>query len=255
MKKETEFDQLESLLRSLKTKEEAVPSMEFRQNAKIRIMNSVSPDTSSVSERRSFFSFRLALTLVLILLVLSSGTILAAQSASPKSSLYPIKIASENIALNLSPAPLKAQVAIGIVQRRDQELSKEQKTGNSQQIKQGIQRFQESINRAKTVVPENSTINTQLQTQEEKLNAIINNQEKRTEKKESTNHEENNNYELRTQSPSFDEISPSPSPTPVGQNINQSNQGQNQNLNRETSPLDNIQKGIENAFHNFTKEE
>ncbi len=182
MKTEIDLDQqLINTLKSLKAEEDANPSVVFRNNAKIRIMNQITEASPTFESKRNFAlfrkpAFRFAGVLVLLLLVLSTGTILAAQGANPNSQLYPIKLASENAVMAALPnSPLKANVALAIAQRRAEEINSEKQTGNITEIKKGIQRYSQSITSAKSVSNEinNSNFNRQISEQENNLNKLI----------------------------------------------------------------------------------
>lgn len=158
MKNEIDLEQelLESL-KSLKKNEHANPSLLFRKNSKKRLMNIISDEASVENNARSFvffrnpkFAFRFATALIIIFLLTSSGTILAAQNASPNSSLYPLKLASEKTLLNISPTfSLKAKVSVEIVKRRGNEISPEHKTTSTAEYKNELDRYRESIEEAK----------------------------------------------------------------------------------------------------------
>ena len=144
-------------LKALKKKEYANPSLLFRENSKKRLMNIISDEASVENKASSFvffrnpkFAFRFATALIIIFLITSSGTILAAQNASPNSSLYPLKLASEKTLLNISPtSSLKAKVSVEIVKRRESEISPEHKETSTAQYKSELDRYRESIEEAK----------------------------------------------------------------------------------------------------------
>lgn len=265
MKKEIELNQLEEILKTLKT--ESSPSMEFRENARIRILNQISetPKTKVYSKNR-FFSFRIALALVLTLLVLSSGTILAAQSVGPKNQLFPVKIASENIALGLSPTPIKQKLAVEIVKRRAQELSDSQKSGDSQQIQEGITRCKNSLNQAKSLVGTSDTnLNSEISSEEKFLNSVEGYQEetpvqkgdgeKGTENGNKTEVKTNVNMDLLSPTPlKSNEESVKSDSTVQTENKGKDNQGKGKQPEASPTfdPVENVQHGVENAIHDLT---
>lgn len=161
--KKTDFDQdLINTLHSLKRDEDVNPSVSFRENTKVRLMNLISDQEKVLENKPSFvfiknpkFAFRLAGIFLIILVFIFTGTILAAQSATPKNQLYPVKLASEEIALKLSPSSsLKANIAVEIVRRRASEIDSEKQKGNKSEIKQGITRYKNSIEEAKKWNPQ-----------------------------------------------------------------------------------------------------
>ena len=156
--KQTDFDQdLINTLRSLKTEKRANPSVFFKENAEIRLMNLIADEEKVLEKKPGFvfvknpkFAFRLAGVFLIILIFISTGTILAAQSATPKDKLYSVKLASEEIALKLlPPSSLKANVSVEIVKRRADEIDSEKKNNDKAEIKQGIARYKNSIKEAK----------------------------------------------------------------------------------------------------------
>lgn len=180
--KQTDSDQkIIDTLRSLKTNEEVNPSVFFKENTKVRLMNLISDEEKVLEKQPSFifvknpkFAFRLAGIFLIILVFISTGTILAAQSANPKNTLYPVKLASEEIALKLSSgSSLKANIAVEIAKRRGDEITLGQKSDSKSQIKQGIGTYRESINQARVLVPSNNThLNNELKNEENNLDEL-----------------------------------------------------------------------------------
>lgn len=132
----------ENIIKLLKgLKEEGVPTDSFRTNAKIRIINTVTEKPRFVP-RYFGYSFGAALATV----VLSVGTVYAAQSSLPTSTLYPVKVLSERVALTLSPTEsLKTTVASSIISRRITEIETVQKQGNEKVIEESIANFDEDV--------------------------------------------------------------------------------------------------------------
>ncbi len=180
--KKTDFEKdLINTLRSFKTNEDVNPSVLFKENTKIRLMNLVSEQEKAAENKSGFvfvknpkFAFRLAGIFLIVLIFISTGTILAAQSANPKNTLYPIKLASEEIALKLSPTPsLKANIAVGIAKRRGDEITIQQNTDSKSEIKYGIEKYKESINQAKQIVPSDNThLTSELKNEEQNLDQL-----------------------------------------------------------------------------------
>ncbi len=246
MKNEINLNKLEDILKTLKTYGDASPSEVFKQNARIRILNqiSVEPSFETNKNRKKYFSFRLALALVLLLILIPTGTILAAQSAGPKNKLYPIKIASENIALKLSPPQLKPSIALEIVKRREEEISNQKSQNNDMQ--QEINRYKESIDNAKSVTPSNdSAINNELNTYEKNMDKLINNDE---------NGRGQNQVPMEQKSDSS--LQNSENQNVKGDSTENKNQQPHASKSPESSPtfnpVENVQKGIEDTMHNLT---
>ncbi len=109
---------LEQILRKLKT--DAAPRESFRTNARIRILNVVG---KPVRFRARHWGYAIGAGLAAA--VLSVGTVFAAQSSLPGNILYPVKVLTENIALQTAPTKqLKTTVADTIVERRTEEVKK-----------------------------------------------------------------------------------------------------------------------------------
>ena len=180
--KKTDFEKdLIDTLSSLKTNEDVNPSVFFKENTKIRLMNLISNQEKVTEKKPGFvfvknpkFAFRLAGVFLIVLIFISTGTILAAQSANPKNTLYPVKLASEEIALKLSPTPsFKANIAVGIAKRRGEEITVQQNTDSKSEIKSGIEKYKESINQAKQIVPSNNEhLNSELKDAEYNLDQL-----------------------------------------------------------------------------------
>lgn len=136
---------IEKILHSLK--EEVMPSDTFRTNARIRILNIVtSPHPLRLSwyQKPRILGYTLGTAIATV--VLSVGTVYAAQSSLPNSALYPVKVFSEDVALTLSPTEsLKTTVAQTIISRRVTEVENAQKQGNSKAMQESITHFKEDV--------------------------------------------------------------------------------------------------------------
>lgn len=131
---------IETLLKSLKN--EAVPTDSFRTNARIRILNTVGSVPWHHKPRMWGYTVGTAIATV----VLSVSTVYAAQSSVPGSTLYPVKILSEHVALNLSPTTsIKTSVAQTIISRRVTEVEDAQKQGNKNTIEKSIQHLNQDV--------------------------------------------------------------------------------------------------------------
>ncbi len=126
---------------------EAVPSETFRANARIRIINTVTaPHPLRVSWYRRPRVFGYTFGTAIATIVLSAGTIYAAQTSLPNSTLYPVKVLSEQVALTLSPTEsLKTTVASSIIARRIDEIQHAQIQGNQKEIDASITNLRDDI--------------------------------------------------------------------------------------------------------------
>lgn len=266
MNTRTNLDQeLLDLLSNLKQDESVNPSVVYKQNTKVRLMNLIADEEKIIERKSSFvfirspkFAFRLAGVFLIIFIFISTGTILAAQSANPKNTLYPVKLASENIALKLSPTPFKANVAVEIAKRRGSEVTVGKKSENNSEIQQGIEKYKESINQAKIFVPSSNTrLHTELEHEENNLNELTRQYEDFEKTDNNTNNEErvkgtsdfkpqtlNQNTQLKSDENKALE-SPKPTETSTSQSIERTI-----NETRES-----IEHEIQNAFSPQTSEE
>lgn len=138
---------IEELLRNLKEESAAVPSETFRTNARIRIINTVTnphPLRASWYQRPRVLGYTVGTAIATV--VFSVGTVYAAQSSLPNSTLYPIKVFSEQAALTLSPtSSIKTTVVSTIVARRIDEIQAAQKQGDQKEIDASITNFDDDI--------------------------------------------------------------------------------------------------------------
>lgn len=141
----TDIIQIEHILKTLK--EESAASDIFRKNARIRILNTVTPVPWYHRPRLLGYTVGSALATVLI----SAGTVYAAQSSLPDTPLYPVKVISENVALTLSPtASIKTSVAQTIISRRVTEVAEIKKQGNAPAIEKSIRHLNEDVQSLQT---------------------------------------------------------------------------------------------------------
>lgn len=148
---------IENILHDLK-EDAAVPET-FRTNARIRILNTVtSPQPLKLSWYKKPRVFGYTLGTAIATVVLSVGAVYAAQSSLPHSTLYPVKVLSEDVALTLSPTQsLKTSVAATIISRRVTEVETLQKQGDPQAVRESITHLNtdvESIQKRKDISQE-----------------------------------------------------------------------------------------------------
>lgn len=136
---------IENILRGLK--EEITPPDTFRANARIRIINTVTnPHPLRVSWYRRPRVLGYTLGTAIATVVLSVGTVYAAQTSFPNSTLYPIKVLSEQVALTLSPTEsLKTTVASSIISRRIDEIQHAQIQGDQKEIDASVDNLNNDI--------------------------------------------------------------------------------------------------------------
>ena len=109
------------LLGSLADDPSLKPEAHFRTLARIRLTNLAAPPALPVHPagfwHRAVFKLAAAIAPLAF-----AGTVLAAQTSLPGQPLYPVKIASEKVALTVAPTSLKTSVATGIIDRRAAEI-------------------------------------------------------------------------------------------------------------------------------------
>ncbi|HBL52279.1 MAG: hypothetical protein A3D24_01385 [Candidatus Blackburnbacteria bacterium RIFCSPHIGHO2_02_FULL_39_13] len=141
-------------LKSLKGMSEASPSSTFKRNSRARFIERINQETSLVLPKRSIstrwaYSFAFAA----ILLFFTGSTVFAAQSSLPSDPLYPVKVASEKVALALSsPIPsLKSIIAEELVKRRENEYKELEKNNRQDLLEKAYDSYQKSLKDAKGV--------------------------------------------------------------------------------------------------------
>lgn len=140
---------IDQLLKGLKGYPEVIPSADWRENARIRILNLVTPAVKPHwYQKPRIWGYTVGSALATA--TLSVGVAFAAQSSLPNSPLYPVKLLSEHVALTLSPTEsLKTSVAQSIISRRISEVEEVQKTGNKKRIDESIVRLHEDVDAIK----------------------------------------------------------------------------------------------------------
>lgn len=138
---------LEELLRDMKSLPEVQPRMQFRANARVRILNvsSVRPASVSLLHRMNFpyHIARWAGGIALATSLLGGTLVYAAQYSNPGTPLYPIKTASEEVALRLAPTTgLKTSIATTVIDRRAAEVNDLEAHGSRQDVEKAVTTFQ-----------------------------------------------------------------------------------------------------------------
>lgn len=124
------------------------PPAEFKARARYQFRSALQEWAS----RRShpFFGWlprwATVVTIVLAVLLIGGGTIAAASYSMPDSLLYPIKLATEQVQLTLTPSDIgKARLYAKFVDRRVAEIIYTANKGNAQQIEATTQRLDKRL--------------------------------------------------------------------------------------------------------------
>jgi len=147
--------ELEPLLRMAAATRAAVavvPRSDFRARARYEFRAALHDElTRSPSSRPAFSPRRgwvTALLVVSILLVSGGGTALAANDSLPDSRLYPVKLASEQVQLALTPSTTsKVQLFNVFAERRVDEIIQMAAKGDSFQVAVTTERLDEELNK------------------------------------------------------------------------------------------------------------
>ena len=120
------------------------PRPEFRAKARYQFHSALQAMESRKS--RSFFGWQrrwvTAITVVLVLLLAGGGTVMAASNSMPDGTLYPVKLATEQVWLALTPSSLgKARVYTKLADRRVAEIIYMAGKNKPEQVKQATQRL------------------------------------------------------------------------------------------------------------------
>lgn len=141
--------ELEPLLRTaLSTKETLAisPRPEFRERARYQLRAALQEMEEKRQRRFAFFSWQprwaTAVVTVLILLLVSSGTVAASGNSMPDGTLYPVKLATEKVRLVLTPSALgKAELYAKLADKRVTEIMKMADKGKLEQVERTAQRL------------------------------------------------------------------------------------------------------------------
>jgi len=141
--------ELEPLLQTaLSTKETLAikPRPEFRERARYQLRSALQEMEEKRQRRFAFFNWQpqwvTAVAAVLILLLASSGTVAAAGNSMPDGTLYPVKLATEQVRLVLTPSTLgKAELYAKLADKRVTEIIKMADKGKLEQMERTTQRL------------------------------------------------------------------------------------------------------------------
>jgi len=138
--------ELEPLLQTaMATKEASAirPRPEFRERARYQFRSAL----QGVKPKRRFFfgwqpQWATAVIVVLVLLLASGGTVAAAGNSMPDNPLYPVKLATEQVRLTLTPSALgKAELYVNLVNKRVAEIVYMANKGKPEQVERATQRL------------------------------------------------------------------------------------------------------------------
>ena len=139
--------ELEPLLQTaLKAKNASViqPRPEFRARARYQFRSALREVQTKRKPRFSGWQPRwvTAIAIVLILLLAGGSTVAAAGNSMPDEPLYPMKLATEQIRLKLTPAELgKAQLYASFADKRVLEITRMAKEGRAELVERTAQRL------------------------------------------------------------------------------------------------------------------
>lgn len=144
-------EQLEPLLRTAQMARETsaiLPHPEFRARARYEFHSALQEVVSK--KRPSLFGLRTRLVTAMvalsIILVSGGGTVVMASSSMPDNPLYPLKLASEEVQLALTPSDIdKAEVCFMQADRRVDEIVYLADKGDAQQVDVAAERLDECL--------------------------------------------------------------------------------------------------------------
>jgi len=144
-------EQLEPLLRMAQTARETsaiLPHPDFRARARYEFHSALQEAVSK--KRPSLFGLRTRLVTAMvalsIILVSGGGTVVMASSSMPDDPLYPLKLASEEVQLALTPSDIdKAEVCFMQADRRVDEIVYLADKGDAQQVDVAAERLDECL--------------------------------------------------------------------------------------------------------------
>jgi len=124
------------------------PRPDFRARARYQFRSALK-ETAAGKSRSSWGWFPRWATVVAIVLVLvlaGGGTVFAADSSMPDSSLYSVKLATEQVRLTLTPSQMgKARLCAELADRRVTEIAYMANKGDVQQVELITQRLDEKL--------------------------------------------------------------------------------------------------------------
>ncbi len=144
------YNNLEQILKDLHHLPAATPEAGFRTNARIRLLNLFSAAKTPVSAAATMAIrprvLRWAGAFALATFILGTGAVYASQSSLPGTPLYPVKIASEKVALGLAPTgQIKTAVATSMIDRRAEEINKLHQEEATEETKVAVQNYTQTV--------------------------------------------------------------------------------------------------------------
>lgn len=166
---------LEDLLKQMKTSSAAQPGPVFAVNTRIRVLNQLKNVRPVHISRRHSFSYhivRFAGGGLLAASLLGGTLVYAAQYSTPGSPLYPVKTASEQAALLLAPTEqLKTNVATAVIDRRAAEATDMTLHGTTKEANQAVSSFRTTVSELEHTTGVNAqTINAHIEEHKNLLN-------------------------------------------------------------------------------------
>ena len=141
--------ELESLLQTVLVSQKAVsikPRPEFREKARYQFQAALQEIVEKRERRFSFFNLQpqwsAAIVGVIIVLLVSSSTVMAAGNSMPDGALYPVKLATEAVRLKITPSMLgKAEFYAQMIDRRVTEIVKMADKGKPKQVERTAEKL------------------------------------------------------------------------------------------------------------------
>jgi len=123
------------------------PRADFKARARYQFRSAL---REAATKKRPFFSWfprwATVATIALVLLLAGSGTVAAAGSSMPDSPLYPVKLATEEVRLALTPSPIdKASFCAELADHRVAEIIYMANKGDTQQVELITRRLDERL--------------------------------------------------------------------------------------------------------------
>lgn len=161
-------EQLEPLLRiALKIPEipEVKPSSSFRIKARVQLMDQIhdrravtkrpwsryNMETEQIQLRRRFSMAGIVIAIVLALSAIGGGTAYASQASLPGDTLYPVKLATEELRMMLPGDDVaKIERALGFADRRVEEMATLAENDRPQHLGAAAERYEDAINNVLT---------------------------------------------------------------------------------------------------------
>lgn len=122
------------------------PRADFKARARYKFRLALQKATPSRPSLSWFPRWATVGAIVLVLLLVGSGTVAAASTSMPDNPLYPLKLATEQTQLALTPSPIgKAGLCAELVDRRVAEIAYMASKGDARQVELITQRLDERL--------------------------------------------------------------------------------------------------------------